>query len=107
MGDATSPLEKSFGQIRFVIKSMVVFSVILGAGGLLKDWSKPIDDARVLVFSVWWGLPLLFTTFLPIHLIYEIIWIHHRNRMEALRKHNRPRASGAVGGMARGRRRGR
>lgn len=107
MEEKQSPLEQPFGQIRFVVKSAVVFLGILGLAALLKDFSKPIDEARLLIFSVRWGLPLLFMAFLPLHLVYELIWISHRNRMEKLRKPGRNRAAIGAGGRARRRPNGR
>ena len=103
-----SPLEQPLGLFRFVLKSAVVFGTLLGLGALLKDWSKPIDDARQVIFSVPWGLPLLFGGWLPLHLVYEVLWIRQRDRLDLLQKPRRPSRTitthNQPGGQPRGRR---
>lgn len=86
MGEQDSPLEVPFGHFRFLGKSFAVFCGILIGLSLLKDFSKPIDDARQLLYAEWWGLPLLFAAWLPLHLFYEVLLIHHRKEIEARRK---------------------
>ncbi len=86
MGEIKSPLEGPLGHIRFVGKSTAVFIGILVILSLLKDFSKPIDDARQMLHAEWWGLPLLFAAWLPLHLFYEVVLILHRHEIEARRK---------------------
>lgn len=73
MGPPNHPLLQSWGYARFTIKAFIVFVGIMTITLLFKDISKPIDDARLAIYSRWWGAPLLFFVFLPFYMMYEIV----------------------------------
>jgi hypothetical protein len=85
MGEEQSPLERPYGAVRFVAKSAVVFGAVLAGLQLTKDFSPIIEAGIKLVHSEPWGLPLLFVSFLPVHLVLEVFLIYRRNEIEALR----------------------
>lgn len=73
MGPPNHPLNQPWGHVRFAAKSFLVFVAITTIVLLFKDVSKPIDQARQLVYDRWWALPLLFAGFLPFYLIFEVV----------------------------------
>lgn len=78
-------IEEPFGQIRFILKSLLIFVAILGGLDVLSSYSDKLkfwqDDIRKNPYA----LPLVFVLFLAVHLIYEVILRTMRRQLEALR----------------------
>lgn len=68
-----------------MLKSFLVFVTILTIVLAFKDVSKVVDNARLWVYDRWWGAPLMFACFLPLHLVYEVLLLRRGAELDAKR----------------------
>jgi hypothetical protein len=78
-------IEEPFGQVRFILKSLLIFVAILGGLDVLSSYSDKLkfwqDDIRKNTYA----LPFVFVLFLAVHLVYEVVLRTMRRKLEALR----------------------
>jgi hypothetical protein len=79
------PLEKPFGHIPFVLKSLGVFAACFGFSELLAPYSSWVRGGKELLAKHDNSIFALLFGFVAVHLVYEVILRHFRLQIERTR----------------------